>query len=34
MDETGNFVGALAGVIDITERRKMEAELEKYTKHL
>jgi PAS domain S-box-containing protein len=32
--EAGKLVGMTGVIIDITERRKMEAELEKYTKHL
>ncbi|MCP4111540.1 MAG: PAS domain S-box protein [Desulfobacteraceae bacterium] len=33
-DEQGNYVGAIAGVVDITERKRAEEELTKYREHL
>jgi PAS domain S-box-containing protein len=33
-DENGNFIGALACVADITERKRMEVEIQNYSKHL
>jgi len=34
MDEGGNIIGGVAGVIDVTKRRQAEEELKKYHRHL